>query len=76
MTNGNEPGIPKLVKLAGVYQRVAEVASKPPKTRKADVLLRFWLKMSKNAFCGTDYFKNSRGSMPPDPLAGSGFALE
>ena len=32
--------------------------------------------MSKNAFYGTEYVKNFRGIMPPDPLAGSGFALK
>ena len=59
----------------GAYRHVAKVASKLPTTKKAGVLLRFWLKMSKNAFCGTEYFKNSQGSMPPDPLAGSVFTL-
>ena len=42
------------------YRRVTKVASEPPTTKKAGILLRFWLKMSKNAFCCTEYFKNSR----------------
>ena len=48
----------------GAYRRVAKVVSEPPKTKKAGVLLRFWLKMSKNAFFGTEYFKNSRRACP------------